>query len=59
MECLKCPQQETCHDHSIGDLQMIRAIDGFFKVRDMVKLEKSINLFWRRLRTRHETISGR
>ena len=44
------------HDESIGDLQMIRSIDGFLRTREIVKLEQSVKIFWDRLRRRHNDI---
>lgn len=57
--CKKCPEQMNCHDISLGDLQMIRAIDGFYQIRDLVKLEKAIGIFWRRLLERHNQLTRR
>lgn len=58
-QCAKCPKQESCHEQSIGDLQMIRSIDGFFQTREMAKLEKVIKIFWDRLNKRHQILTGR
>lgn len=57
--CIECPNIDKCHDESIGDLQMIRAIDGFLKTRNIVKAEDAVALFWKRLRERHQRLTGR
>ena len=58
-DCIKCPQQEDCHSQSIGDLQMVRSIDGFLQTRNIVKAEATVKIFWKRLRERHEQLMGR
>jgi hypothetical protein len=53
------PSPVVLHEDSLGNLQCVRAVEVAFETRDMVKLEKAIEILGNRLRRQHNKITNR